>query len=82
MNEEKVQSPHAALQSMLTRLGMLGPRSNWRPSFRERRQAERLIAVAANVDGRDLALSPIWSLDHSDLVSSDIVGWTVTEDVN
>lgn len=82
MNEEKLQSPHAALQAVLPRLSTIGPRSHWRPAFRERDQAERLIAVAATVDGRDLHLSPIWSVNHDDLVGSTIIGWSVAEDVN
>ena len=82
MDEQRIQSPHAALQSMLPRLSTLGPSADWRPVFRERGHAERLIAIADQIDGRDLHLSPIWAVNHDDLTGSQIVAWTVGEDVN
>lgn len=82
MNEEKIQSPHAALQNVLQRLGTIGAYSEWRPAFRERTQAENLIAVVASAEGKNVNLSPIWSIDHDDLTESRIVGWTVTDEIN
>lgn len=82
MNEEKISSPHAELQTLLPRLGAMSPNAEWRPAFESRDQAEGLIAAAATEEGRELFLNPVWAIDHDDLANSEIVGWSVTEDVN
>lgn len=82
MNEEKITSPHAELQSLLPRLGAVSPSANWRPAFEEREEAENLIAAAASDEDRELFLNPVWAIDHADLTNSQVVGWSVTENVN
>ena len=71
-------SPYPALQAVLPRLAALNPNHKQRPVFDERGKAELYIDVQAE-DGEDLTLIPVWAINHTDLQSSTISGWSVTE---
>jgi hypothetical protein len=60
----------------------MSPEAHWRPAFEEREEAEKLIAAVATEEDRELFLNPVWAIDHEDLTNSQIVGWSVTEDVS
>lgn len=82
MTENKLNSPHPALQTVLSQLGRLSVRRGTTPIFSSRDAAEHVIAISATATGRDVALTGVWTIDHEDLTSSEIVAWTVTSMVN
>lgn len=82
MTEEKVSSPHAGLQSVLGHLGRLNPHLRIGPRFPDRHTAEHVVAIASTTSSASVDLAPVWQIDHDDLLSSKIVAWTVTEELN
>jgi len=79
---EKIQSPHGELQAMLPRILQTTP--DWRPVFQSRDMAEAFLRRQAGEGdhGADMQLQAVWAIDHSDLGSSKVVGWSVTEFLN
>jgi hypothetical protein len=76
----KIRSPHPALQSVLPRLRALNPeRNESRPIFDNKAKAKLFIDIQEREEERDLMLTPVWGIDHTDLQSSEIRGWTVTK---
>lgn len=82
MTEDKVASPHACLQSVLAQLGRLNPHLRIGPMFADRNTAEHIIAITATTSEQEVALTPVWDIDHGDLLASEIVAWTVTTSTN
>ncbi len=75
----KMRSPHPALQAVLPRLRALNPeRSESRPVFDNKAKARLFIDIQEREEDRALMLTPVWGIDHTDLQSSQIKGWTVT----
>lgn len=80
-SNDKIQSPHAALQAMLPRI--LQTKPEWRPVFEARQLAEAFLQRhETQPGGPDLDLHAVWAIDHSDLGESHVVGWSVTEHLN
>lgn len=82
---DKIRSPHPHLQSVLPRLRALNPesaRKNGKPIFDNKAKARLFIDIQRREEGVDLRLTPVWSVDHTDLQASSIEGWTVTRRVN
>lgn len=79
---EKIQSQHGELQAMLPRILQTTP--EWRPVFQSRDTAEAFLKRKAGQgdDDVDLHLHAVWAIDHSDLASSQVVGWSITEFMN
>jgi len=76
---DKIQSPHAALQAMLPRILQTTPK--WRPVFQDRDTAQEFVRHNEG-DDEALFLRAVWAIDHSDLGSSHVVGWSVTGHLN
>jgi hypothetical protein len=75
----KKRSPHPALQSVLPRLRALNPeRNESRPVFDNKAKAKLFIDIQEREEDKELMLTPVWGVDHTDLESSEIKGWTVT----
>ncbi|MFW5967788.1 MAG: hypothetical protein ACOCV2_09735 [Persicimonas sp.] len=82
---DKISSPHPALQSVLPRLRALNPdrgREEGKPVFDNKAKARLFIDVQRREEGRQLRLTPVWAIDHTDLQGSDIEGWTVVRHTN
>ncbi len=80
-SNEKIQSPHGELQAMLPQILQTTP--EWRPVFQSREMAEAFIERQVESGEFDeLYLHAVWAVDHSDLASSEVVGWSVTESLN
>lgn len=78
---DKIQSPHAALQAMLPRI--LQTKPEWRPVFEARQLAEAFLQRQASEAGApEFHLHAVWAIDHSDLTKSRVVGWSVIEHLN
>lgn len=78
--DTKIMSPHPHLQTVLPRLRALNPdRNESRPIFDNKAKAKLFIDIQEREEGKDLFLTPVWAIDHTDLASSDIKGWTVTK---
>lgn len=76
----KIRSPHPALQSVLPRLRALNPeRNESRPVFDNKAKAKLFIDIQEREEDKELMLTPVWGVDHTDLESSEIKGWTVTK---
>jgi len=81
-SQGKEQSPHPQLQALLPQLASIGPNQDSRPVFDTRAEAEQHIQKARQEEGKTLHLNPVWAIDHTDLRSSEIAGWSVTEHLN
>lgn len=68
------QSPHAALQALLPALATLSPTKAPRPTFERRGEAKFFLDHFAL--GEEVAVVPLWHIEHHDLLASEIVGWT------
>ena len=80
-SNEKIQSPHGELQAMLPRILQTTP--DWRPVFQSREMAEAFIErQMESGESEALHLQAVWAIDHSDLASSEVAGWSVTETLN
>jgi hypothetical protein len=53
----------------------------WRPIFDEKEEAENFLKKIQN-DDLSFELNPVWAINHIDLTSSRIVGWSVTQEIN
>ena len=82
MTDERIASPHAGLQVILSHLRGLSPHSRRAPSYSERNAAEKIIAVAAQQTGEEVNVTPIWRINHASLVDSEVVAWSVTNRLN
>lgn len=82
MTEQKFATHHGRLQSMLSHLGKLSPRRTNVPMFSSRDAAEHVIAISATATGKEVALTPVWGIDHDDLIGSEVIAWTVTGTLN
>ena len=76
----KIRSPHPGLQSVLPRLRALNPEGKEsRPVFDNKAKAKLFIDIQEREEDKVLLLTPVWGVDHTDLESSEIKGWTVTK---
>ena len=82
MNKPTIESPHADLQTALSHLGRLNPRTRKAPAFSNRDAAEHVIAISAQATGRDVNVTPVWVIDHGSLTDSEIIAWSVTDRMN
>ncbi len=79
----KEQSPYPRLQALLPQLASIGPgNDDDRPVFDSRAEAEEYVEQAQKDEPHELHLNPVWAIDHTDLRSSQIAGWSVTEHLN
>lgn len=81
-SQGKDKSPHPQLQAILPQLSSIGPSQDSRPVFDSRAEAEQHIQQVRQEEGKTLYLNPVWAIDHTDLQSSSIAGWSVTENLN
>lgn len=79
---KKDQSPYPRLQAVLPQLASIGPSEDSRPVFDTRGEAEDYLQQARQEEGSTLYLNPVWAIDHTNLRSSEIAGWSVTEHLN
>lgn len=71
------QSVHPALQAMLPRIAQ-HMAHEWRPIFEEQEDAIRFLEKLNSDDAdANFGLNPVWAINHIDLASSRIVGWSV-----
>ncbi len=82
MTDQKMANEHGRLQSMLGHLSTLSPRRQRVPMFASRDTAEHVIAISTIATGTEVALTPVWLIDHDDLIGSDVIAWTVTTELN
>lgn len=75
-----VRSLHPALQAMLPRIAQ-HMAHEWRPIFDEKEEAENFLKKIQN-DDLSFEVNPVWAINHIDLTSSRIVGWSVTQEIN
>ncbi|TXD35553.1 hypothetical protein FRC98_15180 [Lujinxingia vulgaris] len=68
------QSPHAGLQAILPALATLSPQKAPKPTFERRGEAKFFLDHFAL--GDEVAVVPLWHIEHHDLHASEIVGWT------
>jgi hypothetical protein len=77
---DKLRSPHPGLQSVLPRLKSLNSeRAESRPIFDNKAKAKLFIDIQEREQDNELMLTPVWRIDHTDLGSSEVKGWTVTK---
>ncbi len=69
-----IQSPHPGLQAILPRLRSIGPRHKHRPVFDSRSEVRDYLKERESSDA--VHIVPVWAIDHSDLMRSEIVNWT------
>ncbi len=69
----KFESPHAELQALLPWFAVLAGRRAARPAFRTIGEAET-FKKTNSVEG---VIQPIWGINHEDLLSSEVAGYTL-----
>ena len=79
MKWQEYRSPYPALQTVLPKLSSVLFNQPWKPTFTTQDEARGFLASVEDSTGHTLRLDPIWNLNHSNLMQSSIVGWTVVE---
>lgn len=75
----KIQSPYPGLQTLLPRLRALNAGDEEsRAIFDNRAKAQLFIDIQQQQEGRALMLTPVWRIDHANLIASKIRGWSAT----
>lgn len=69
----KFESPHAELQSLLPWFAVLAGRRTSRPAFRTIGEAEEFQRTKSVQE----VIQPIWAINHEDLLSSEVAGYTL-----
>lgn len=75
-----VSSPYPGLQAVLPRLRSIGANSENTPVFSEREEVEEYLDDHNGADR--LHIVPVWAINHTDLMRSEIVNWTFTRWLN
>jgi hypothetical protein len=79
MKWQEFRSPYPALQTVLPKLSSVLFNQPWKPTFSTQDEARGFLSSVEDTTGHTLRLDPIWSLNHSNLMQSSIVGWTVVD---